>query len=341
MGRLHISAWAYFIILLNACKNDKVSGRADTDLVVKTIQQNTTPLQNEQDLNPLLAQIGNARYVLLGEASHGTAEFYTWRTAITRRLIEEKGFSFVVVEGDWPDAYEVNWYIKGNGEAGNARSVLQHFNRWPTWMWANEEIVQLTDWLRSSNDTKPLADRVGFYGLDVYSLWESLDRVIEILQRTDPQTAQIAREAYECFAAYRQDEQVYAQATLRGSRCANQLVRLVETIRSKYPSAATEEALFNLEQNALVAVNAERYYHAIVRNDAESWNVRDQHMTETVDRLMKLHGPNAKAIIWAHNTHVGDARYTDMATAGMVNLGQLIREAHASEGVYIVGFLPG
>ena len=331
---LYVIAWT--MSALAACREQAIESRGDEDQLVSALQKHAQPLATETDLDSLMAEIGDARYVLLGEASHGTAEFYAWRAAITRRLIAEKGFSFVAVEGDWPDAYDVNQYVQGQGAPGRAPDVLRAFDRWPTWMWANTEIARLAEWMRTYNDGQSTGPKAGFYGLDVYSLWESLERLTQ-LETTDPQTAQLAREALSCFDGYRGDEQAYASATLRGTRCADVLNRLLTSVQTRYGSA-TDSASLNVVQNAITAVNAEQYYYQMVRDDAESWNVRDRHMAATLDRLTALHGPDAKAIIWAHNTHVGDARYTDMAPYGMVNLGQLVREAHENEGVYIVGF---
>lgn len=323
---------------LEACRDQNITSRDELAPVVNALQKGVQPLSDEHDLDTLMAQIGEARYVLLGEASHGTADFYAWRAAITRRLIEEKGFTFVAVEGDWPDAYELNQYINGWGAPGRARQVLQAFNRWPTWMWANEEIADLTEWMRAYNDRQSAERKASFYGLDVYSLWESLERLKVDIGTTDAELTRLLQEITQCLGPYQDDEQAYAVATLRGTRCSDALNRLLERIRSQYPAAATQLDQFNIEQNALVAVNAERYYYAMARDDADSWNVRDRHMAETLDRLKGLHGPDAKAIVWAHNTHVGDARYTDMAQAGMVNLGQLVRENHPGLETYIVGF---
>jgi erythromycin esterase-like protein len=296
-------------------------------------------LNAEADLDILLQEIGEANYVLLGEASHGTAEFYTWRAAITKRLIEEKGFTFIAVEGDWPDAYELNRYVKGYDQTStNAEDVLKAFNRWPTWMWANKEIAELAEWLKAYNGQHPT--KVGFYGLDVYSLWESMEQVIQYLEATDPEAAKSARAAYQCFASYNQDEQAYASATLQKQElCAEELAAMLQQVQASLAaSSAKGEEAFSIEQNALVAQNAEKYYYAMARSNAGSWNIRDRHMHETLNRLMQLHGPNAKCIVWAHNTHIGDARATDMKESGMVNIGQLIREEHGQEGVYIVGF---
>lgn len=300
------------------------------------------PLRSPADLDPLLDRIGEARYVLLGEASHGTREYYTCRDALSRRLIEEKGFSFIAVEGDWPDCYRVNRYLKGYSDSqASARDVLHYFERWPTWMWANEEIVDLIAWLRQYNDGLPDEQKVGFYGLDVYSLWDSLYQVLGYLGKHDPQALSAARRAFQCFEPYGEDVHDYARATRWiDTSCEDEVVTLLAELRrsgGQYP-ADGKEAHFNAEQNALVVKDAEHYYRTMVQGGPESWNLRDRHMTETLERLMRHHGPSAKAIIWEHNTHIGDARFTDMADDGMVNVGQLVREEHTPDGVVLVGF---
>ncbi len=300
------------------------------------------PLRSKDDLEPLLNRIGEARFVLLGEASHGTHEYYTWRSEISKRLIAEKGFSFIAVEGDWPDCYRVNRYVKGYDGAGDsARDVLHAFGRWPTWMWANEEVVELADWLRHFNDGEPEDRQVGFYGLDVYSLWDSLHEVVGYLGRSHPEALAAARKAFQCFEPYGEDVQEFARSTLWVPEgCRDEAVRLLREVRAAAPrhDGDGRDGHFVAEQNALVVQNAEAYYRAMVRGGPDSWNVRDRHMAETLDRLMRHHGPKAKAIIWEHNTHVGDARYTDMAEDGMVNVGQLVRDDHAADGVVLVGF---
>lgn len=300
------------------------------------------PLTATDDLDPLLQRIGDARFVLLGEASHGTHEFYTWRRQISERLIREKGFSFIAVEGDWPDCYRVNRYIKGYPDTeASARDVLHAFERWPSWMWANREVVELTEWMRHHNEAQPPERRVGFYGLDVYSLWESMDEVLQYLGRIDPEAARRARRAYGCFDPYEHDVQEYAMATaLVPTSCEDETVAMLSELRRKAPEYREDgrEGYFNAEQNALVVRNAERYYRAMVRGGANSWNVRDTHMVETLERLMKHHGPFAKAIVWEHNTHIGDARATDMARAGMVNVGQLVRQKWGDADAVLVGF---
>jgi erythromycin esterase len=305
------------------------------------------PFETPEDLTPLIDAIGDARFVLLGEATHGTSDFYTTRAELSKRLIEELGFSFVAVEGDWPDCYRVNRYVKGMDDAGAAATdVLHAFERWPTWMWANRQVVDFVEWLREHNRRHGAQRQVGFYGLDVYSLWESMAAVIEYLDRADPDAARAARRNYACFDPYRQDVQEYARATaLVRTSCEDEAVEMLRSLRSNAERYAKDDeaAYFDAEQNALVSRNAERYYRTMIRGGPTSWNVRDHHMVETLERLTAFHGPDARAIVWEHNTHIGDARFTDMALHGMVNVGQLAREAHGErpsqrDGVVLVGF---
>ena len=297
------------------------------------------PLRTDADLDPLLERIGDARYVLLGEASHGTADYYRWRSAITTRLVAERGFSFVAVEGDWPDCFEVNRWVKGRtGSERSAREVLGDFSRWPTWMWANEEVAETVGWLRDHN--RATGADVGFYGLDVYSLWDSMRAVVEHLSEHEPDAVEVALQAARCFEPYGEDPQRYAWATrMVPSSCEDHVLELLAEIAAHVAAAPPDgEAELDAVQNAEVVAGAERYYRTMIRADGQSWNVRDHHMVDTLDRLVAHHGPEAKAVVWEHNTHIGDARATDMAAAGMVNVGQLVRERHGDEGVVLVGF---
>jgi erythromycin esterase len=305
-----------------------LSEPAVTDGLLAAVRSRSRPLRSAADLDPLLERIGDARCVLLGEASHGTHEYYTWRAEISKRLIAEKGFSLIAVEGDWPDCYHVNRFVRG--EFGtDARDVLHAFARWPTWMWANEEVADLADWLRGHNAR---GGSVGFYGLDVYSLWDSLYQVLGYLGKHAPSALPGARRAFGCFEPYGEDAQEYARATRWvDASCEDEVVALLADVRR---AAKPDEAGFDAEQNALVVRNAERYYRTMVRGGPESWNVRDRHMMDTLDRLVRRHG---KAIVWEHNTHIGDARFTDMAGDGMVNVGQLARERYGADTV-LVGF---
>lgn len=297
-------------------------------------------LNTSKDLDALLDDIGNRPIVMLGEATHGTHEFYTWRTAISKRLMEEKGFNFIAVEGDWPDCYKINRYVKGYKDAGDSiKDVLRHFDRWPTWMWANWEVAALAEWLREHNHGKANEKKAGFYGLDVYSLWDSMYAMMDYLQKEDPQAAQAVKKAIQCFEPFEENEHAYARYSLTRHSCRDQVLALLKEIRLKAQFLdGDREAGFNTEQNALIAVNAEKYYSAMMSFDNDSWNVRDTHMMETLARLLSLHGSSAKGIVWAHNTHIGDARATDMRRAGMVNIGQLAREQYGINSVYLVGF---
>src|SRR5215204_1665696 len=273
----------------------------------------SSPLEDAADLDPLLERIGDARYVLLGEASHGTHEYYLWRARMSRRLIAEKGFRFIAVEGDWPDCYRVNRYVQGELGDTTAEEVLRNYDRWPTWMWANWEVVALAEWLRHHNEGNPSAERVGFYGLDVYSLWESLYEVIGYLEQHHPDALPAAYRAFLCFEPYAEDPQEYARATLFvPDACRQEVLDLLRTVRER----AAEDAAGNVT-NLDAIMNAEAV---------------------TDDRLMRHYGPDAKAIIWEHNTHIGDARYTSMVNEGMYNVGQLVRQEHGPDGVVLVGF---
>lgn len=332
---------------------------------------NFNKLDNSKDLDILLDRVGDSQFVLLGEASHGTSEFYRWRTEITKRLIKEKGFSFIAVEADWPDCYQVNRYIKGfpdydNNNNKSAYDVLYSFNRWPTWMWANKEIMELVEWLKLYNDEKKQVQKdssnsnlistkklIGFYGLDLYSLWESMEAIIKYLEKIDPKSIKNAIEAYNCFEPYGKDVKNYAHATVFvPENCEDEVIEMLTSLRKKmddyskrdHGNREIEEEYFNAEQNAITAKDAEFYYRTMIRGDVQSWNIRDTHMMETLERLITFHNDknkeegNSKAIVWAHNTHIGDARATDMSKDNMINLGQLVRERKNKNNTVLIGF---
>ena len=246
------------------------------------------------------------------------------------------------MEGDWPDCYRLNRYIKNYpSSGGNAYDVLKEFNRWPTWMWANWEIVALAEWLYEFNRNLPANKKAGFYGLDVYSLWESMESIMKYLRKTDPGALKVAEEAYECFEPYRKEEGTsYARASqFVPELCQNEVVHLLKEIQQKLPLYNTDyENVFSAEQNAFVIVNAEKYYRAMIQGGPHSWNVRDRHMADTLERLLNYHGEKSKVIVWEHNTHIGDARATDMQDEGMYNIGELARLHHHEKGVVLVGF---
>lgn len=299
------------------------------------------------DYDPLLELVGDARIVLLGESTHGTHEFYRARVRITQRLVREKGFDAVAVEADWSDAYRVNRFVRWAGHA-SLREALSGFRRFPQWMWQNTDVIDLVQWLRSENEHRPSDQRVGFVGLDVYGLHESMAAVIEYLRECDPAAARAVRERYACFDAFGEDAHAYGYATsLDLSRgCEEQALSVLRELREnawKYLQAdgvVAEDAQFVAEQNALVVRNAERYYREMYRGRASSWNLRDTHMADTLDALLKhlgRHGREAKLVVWAHNSHVGDARATSMGQRGELNLGQLVRERHG-EAARNIGF---
>jgi erythromycin esterase len=306
------------------------------------------PLETSGDLDPLLDRIGEARVVCIGEASHGTHEFYAWRAALTRRLIEERDFAFVAVEGDWPDCHAISRSVTGMpGAPEDPINALAEFDRWPTWMWANHDVLAFTRWLCEGNRDRPVERRVGFYGLDVYSLWESLREVRGYLSEHHPEHLDEALEAFRRLEPYAEDPQSYARATrLIPTDCELEVVSLLSGVLQRHAGDGSEDgerdSAFAAEQNARSAVSAEAYYRAMVRGGPESWNVRDHHMADTLDRLMghheRLRGGPVKGVVWEHNTHIGDARFTDMTDAGMVNVGQLVRERYGERDTVLVGF---
>ncbi|RXJ00276.1 erythromycin esterase family protein [Anaerobacillus alkaliphilus] len=312
-----------------------------TDQLIDQIAKHSVPFKETQDLKPLINKASNAKYVLLGEASHGTSEFYTVRAEISKKLIKEHGFSFIAVEGDWPACYEVNRYIKGmTSDYTSAEDVLKKsFNRWPSWMWANREMIDLIEWLRSYNEQLE-GHKVGFYGIDVYSLWESMEAIVDYFKKINSPEIEKALNAIECFEPFqRKAEQYGISAAFYGEDCMSEVMELLQTIQQNRKMYEEDpEAALSLKINAIAASNAEHYYHTMVTNDSESWNIRDRHMAEALHYIGSYYGANAKGIVWEHNTHIGDARATDMASEGMVNVGQLTREQYGEENVYAVGF---
>lgn len=300
----------------------------------KAILHSMLPLDdhNEESLDALIQSIKNKRIVMLGEASHGTEEFYKWRSQISKRLIKDHGFNFIAVEGDWPDLYRLHKYIQ-SGEGHSAKEVLMRNHRWPTWMWANEEVTGLAEWMR--------INKAGFYGLDVYSMFESVDEVIKYLSKNEPALAEEVGNRYACFEPFEGDEISYARSLIKYPEgCENEAVQNLQKILELNVTNPNEDAedFFSSQQNAHIVVNAEAYYRAMGKADASSWNVRDGHMIETLDRLLERNGESAKAIVWAHNTHIGDYRATDMNAAGYVNIGGLARRIYGDHNVALVGF---
>lgn len=301
------------------------------------------------DYDALLDLIGGARVVMLGEASHGTHEFYRERARITRRLIVERGFAAVAIEGDWPDASRVSRYVHGTGPDADAEEALRDFRRFPTWMWRNADFVDFVGWLRAHNDgIAPDSAKVGVFGLDLYSLGASMEAVIGYLDEHDPAAADRARRRYECLQPYSGKSAAYGQAVLLGvsESCRRHVLHeLVELRRRaadflRRDGAAAEDEYFVAEQNASVVADAEEYYRTMLGAAAASWNLRDRHMADTLDQLMAhldRHGGTSRVVVWEHNSHIGDARFTEMAQRGEINIGQLMRERHGRD-VVLVGF---
>lgn len=299
------------------------------------------------DYDPLLEQIGDARFVLIGEASHGTHEFYRERAEITKRLIQEKGFTAVAVEADWPDAYRINRYVRGVSDDAESIDALANFQRFPPWMWRNADVLNFVGWLRAYNDSlSEKATKVGFYGLDLYSLYTSIEAVLSYLDTVDPEAAQRARYRYACFEHFGEDTQAYGYATSFGlsQPCEDEVVaQLVELQRRAADYAQRDGRLpkdefFYAEQNARLIKNAEEYYRTMFRGQISSWNLRDRHMAETLERLVTYFGQQGqtpKVVVWEHNSHLGDASATDMGARGEFNVGQLVRQRYGRNAILI------
>lgn len=310
-------------------------------VLASALSQTVVPLRGgPEDFDLILRQVGEARCVLIGEATHGTHEFYRLRAQLTKRLIVEKGFLGVVVEGDWPESYRVNRYVRGAGLDSAAVFALSDFQRFPAWLWRNADVLDFVGWLRAHNDRRHAADKVGFYGLDLYSLHTSIAAVLSYIDTYDPAAASLARERYACFDQFGDDAQAYGYATRFGRRpsCEEAVTEQWMALRTSGVEATDE--YFFAEQNARVVKNAEAYYRTMMSGHVASWNLRDTHMADTVDALLshlEIRHKFSKLVIWAHNSHVGDARATSLCDQGEINIGQLMRERYPNE-TYLVGF---
>ena len=320
----------------------------DFDLIRDEVIRSAHTLRADEttDYDELFESIGDARFVLIGEASHGTHQFYRERAEITKRLIAETGFSAVAVEADFPDAYRVNRYVRGTSNDGDAVAALGGFKRFPAWMWRNADVLDFVGWLRSYNDdVSNSSDMVGFYGLDLYSLYGSIEAVLSYLDKVDPDAATRARDRYSCFEHFGEDTQAYGYATAFGisESCERDVVEQLSELNRRASELAhrdgrvAEDDYFMAEQNARLVKNAEEYYRVMYRSDVSSWNLRDRHMVETLVMLEKHLGADSKIVLWEHNSHLGDARATEMSRRGEWNVGQLVREIYA-DASYLVGF---
>jgi erythromycin esterase-like protein len=301
------------------------------------------------DYDALTQRARDARLVLFGEASHGTHEFYRERAELTKRLIFEGRCSAVAIEGDWPDAYRVNRWVRGHGHDRRAEEALAGFRRFPSWMWRNTDVAAFVRWLRAHNDGLPDGEKVGFYGLDLYSIYASMDEVVRVLEQIDPPAADRARARYSCFGHFGRDPQVYAYETGLGGAetCEREAVAALMELRADAAAAARAGAIdddgaFYAEMNALLVVDAEAHYRAVFRGGQDSWNLRDRHMVRTLAALLDHLGRGRRepvpAVVWAHNSHVGDARATEMGDHAQVTVGQLVREQFGADETFITGF---
>jgi erythromycin esterase-like protein/precorrin-6B methylase 2 len=317
------------------------TGSSRPGTVAKLIRESAEPISSIEtaDVGSLLERVGGARVVLLGEATHGTSEFYRMRSRITRELILRHGFNFVAVEADWPDAARVNHYVQ---HAPPRQEQWKAFARFPTWMWRNHEVLELVEWLRALNaETRDSGRRASFYGLDLYSLFTSINAVINYLNGVDPAMAAVARRRYACLSPWEHDPAAYGQAILTGCYrdCEAAVVLMLRDMlkrRIEY-SQRDGDRFFDAAQNARLVAAAERYYRAMYYGSVESWNMRDQHMFDTLERLLEFHGPGSRGIVWEHNSHVGNAAATEMGARGEHNVGQLCRARFGAEA-FLVGF---
>ena len=326
-----------------------IRGAMTIDAVAGVVKREALWFEPTADgLAPILEAIGDAGLVLIGEATHGTHEFYRTRGELTKALIVRKGFNLVAVEADWPDAYRANRWVRHDASEAGADSALDDFKRFPRWMWRNQDVVEFLQWLRTHNSVKPTSTRVGFYGLDLYSLHASIDAVLSYLRKVDPAGAERARYRYGCLEDFGEDPQAYGYAATIGlSRsCEDDVVAQLTELRRRAAEYANRDGrvavgeYFSAEQNARLVQNAEQYYRAMFGGRVESWNLRDTHMMETLEALLahiRQAAGEAKAVVWAHNSHLGDARATQMGAIGELNLGQLVREAYG-ERAFLLGF---
>lgn len=316
------------------------------DSTLAAVRQAARPLSGGPgDYDALLDLVGNARFVLLGEATHGTHEFYFERARITQRLLEEKGFTAVAVEADWPDAYRVDRYVRGEGQDTDGRAALSGFERFPAWMWRNTAVLDFVEWLRRRNDGAGAA-KAGFYGLDLYSLFTSIQEVLRYLDQVDPAAARAARRAYSCFDHYDRDSQEYGYAASFGmsESCEQGVLAALRDLQQRAfdymqgDGGGAEDAYFHAQQNARLVKNAEEYYRTMFRGRVSSWNLRDSHMAETLDALARhlgRDGKPARIVVWEHNSHIGDARATEIGRSGEWNVGELVRKAYGQDSCLI------
>lgn len=309
--------------------------------LVELLSGKAIPAAEPADLLPLIGEIQGRRLVLMGESTHGTSEFYRWRAALSRKLIERNKIHFIAVEGDWPGIYEINRYVKQKpGAAATALEAMDAIERWPLWMWRNHEVLELVEWLRGHNDRLPADERVGFYGVDLYAYETAADAVIEYLEEVDSGLADDASRLYGCFTRIPDIRSYLNRVALQNDHCGEEIGQVLSMLRERRQEWESRDpaAWFNAEQNAKVVQNAEKHLRANLQQGPESWNIRATHFQLTASRLLERYGQESSGAVWAHNTHIGDARATGMGQAGMVNIGQLARQEYGPDRVYAIGF---
>ena len=327
---------AIIVCLLFSCTASHVT-TSEIEKQASSITIPYYPLEDEKDLNVLISQIGDARIVLLGESTHGTSEYYQWRSAITKKLIQEKRFDFIGVEGDWTDSYKVNEFISGpQRDSGAAVKVLEQYDRWPQSMWGNYEMTSLVTWLNHYNDGRQSNEKVGFYGLDVYSFWKWTSSHTNV---ADSAIRDAINRVNDTFSRFNNDALKYSAAVQTSGtdyhEITEDLWRKTQHFTAKYPN---DQSSFLLEQQALLALQGERYFRTMVNNRMQSWNIRDNYMAATIKRLLNLHGKNSKAIIWVHNGHAGDAQYSNMGISGYTSVGEILRKEFGRKKIFSTAF---
>lgn len=313
------------------------------DRFVNYFQEQALPLSEEKHLDPLYAAIAGRRFALLGESTHGTREYYQWRAAISRHLIEEQGFNYVAIEGDWQAIYRINNYIKGRTAEGlDARTLLHNqLTRWPQWMWANEEFAEFVEWLRTYNKELPAEQQIGLYGLDMQDPEDSMQAVLGWFAEHDKSHYENVREIYQQIRSFPENFRGYAQYLVRGGDRLKDSLALPAKLLTDHIENAPKKAdgaLWSAWQNALAVQSAEAQFYGATTRGPKSWNARASHMHESLLRLAQRHGQESSGIVWAHNTHVGDASATDMTQRGEVNIGELLRASQGAEQVFLLGF---
>jgi erythromycin esterase-like protein len=342
-------ALGLLLAILPAQAQDTTETEAELSELAAVVEDIAYVVDAADDYAPILERVGDAHLVLIGEATHGTHEFYRTRAELTRMLIEEKGFTGVAIEGNWPTAYRVNRYVRGEGEDATAEEALSSFTDFPTWMWRNTDVRDFVEWLRTYNADQTQQAQAGFYGLDLYSLYESQEAVIAYAESADPQLAAQITDLYACFEGASNDPQRYGARAASGleESCEQPAESALAALKGAHHELVQADAdftddlaYFEAEQNARVVVNGERYYRTAYAGGESSWNLRDSHMMETLDTVLEqleAQGSEARLVVWAHNSHVGDARATEMGEGGQHNIGQLVRQQYG-EDAYLIGF---